>query len=270
MNGGQYLMLFMTALLMMWLIKPFPQKEFRRYALAMLLLLVFPLTGRLLQSYQTGFYGKENIWILLPVTALLPLGLVMVWEILTKEFTALCGRRGKGVSKRKKQFLEAAAVLALTVLLFLCGTLSLGRTVTNKADGDERIPAREEAVLRLLDISKDDFVTLLAPDDVVLWARIYSGRILLPIGRNVSEPELSAFSYEACPADMEELREWVNGTGTADKSGEFLDYCFSIGCDYLIFAKERHAEEELQQALEGQAFYSLYQETESYVIYRLP
>lgn len=235
--NGQYLMLFMTALLFIWLREGQNKKEFLRFSLTMLLLLLFPPTAGLLIRYQTAFYLHENIWRLLPLTALLAYGLVLAGE----------------------QMRLGAAVL--TVLLFLCGTLSLGRTMTEERNRMDGLP-EEAAILTFLDIPEDGFVYLLAPDEISSWARIYSGNLLLPYGRNLYEPELTAFLYDTYGGEMQGLHDWINGSlapaedeeQAIRQQADYLNYCAEAGYHYLIFSYEYY-NGALADALAGQEAY---------------
>lgn len=278
MSGGQYLMLFMVALLLLWLAENPEKREFRQFALLMLLALLCPLSVKLLSVYQTAFYQEENLWELLPVTALLAYGLVTAFAKMKTALTREYGRWKSAVTRKKELFCELAVTAVLTALLFLCGTLSLNRTMTASADGAERIPERVEEVLASIEVPEGESVFLLAPDEVLTWARIYDGALLLPYGRNLWEGELSAYTYDVYSPDLYELHDWMNdpgGLADADiwtnisREEQFLSRCASAGYDYLVFSLERSAGEALQKALSIQREYVYAAETESYVIYRL-
>lgn len=277
-EDGQFLMLFMVALLLLWLIGEKEKKEFRKYALVMLILLLFPLSAKLLAVYQTNFYGYENMWELLPVTALLAYGLVTASFQMVSAMTREYGRWKSAVSKAKEIACQVLAVAVLTAVLFLCGTLTVGKEMGARAEGVDKLPADVEEVLDLLEIPADSQVMLLAPDAVMSWARIYSGDILLPYGRNLYEPALSAYTYDTYAGDMQQLHDWVNGSlPTPEKLSDaamqeeiFISACASLGYDYLVFSRERAEDDALKPVLANQKEYELYAQTEGYHIYRLP
>lgn len=276
-ESGQFLMLFMVSLLLLWLIKEFEKKEFRQFATIMLLLLLCPVSVKLLLLYQTQFYGYENLWALLPMTAVLACAAVTAVSKISVRYAAERSRRKKTVSGKQERVYEILAVAALVLLLFLCGTLTPVKAMTEQDFDGDKLPEEVAEVFALLEISEEEGVFLLAPDEVAAWARIYSGRILLPYGRNLWEPELWAYTYDVYMGDMEELHNWVNGTLETGSEGEealreeemLLSYCASAGYDYLVFLAERDSGENLQSAMENQSEYLYFAKTDKYVIYRL-
>lgn len=276
-KDGQYLMLFMIALLLLWLTENQSKKDFRMFSFVMLLLLICPLTAKALAFYQTKFYSYEDMWELLPVTAVLSYGLVAAFFKMQEAMAWQYGRWKAAASKKKAVFREILAGVILTALLFLCGTLSPGKTMTEEYRGSLFLPESVEEALGKLQIQEDTPVFLVAPDEIVAWARIYSGNILLPYGRDLTEPELSAFTYDMYGADLRELHDWVNGSLPVPDASEtalmqsqiLLSGCASNGYDYLIFSLERMQEESLQEALKNQKEYTLFAGTDKYVIYKL-
>lgn len=274
MSGGQYLMLFMVALLLLWLSEDSRGREFKQFAFVMLLLLLCPLSLKVLCVYQTAFYHEENLWELLSVTALLAYGLVVAFFRMTASLTREYGRWKSATSKKKEKICEILVTVALTALLFLCGTLSPGKSVSAVSEDGGQIPDKVEQVLDALEIPNGESVFLLAPDEVLTWARIYSGAVLLPYGRNLWEIELSAYTYDVYPAELYELHGWINGIGVPEDvevawEEEFISRCASSGYDYLVFSAERDSEAALQTALKQQKNYVAYERTETYVIYKL-
>ncbi len=268
--NGQYLALFMAALLFILLTDREHPKEFPGFCMLTLLLLLTP-ASLLLIRYQTGFYGRENIWRLLPLTALTAYGGVLTTDKLSAK---LLHPEGRVVwLKGRKSLCGALSVMIVAALLFLCGTCLPGRTITEERHSATGLP-QEAAVLEKLDIPEDGLVSLLAPDEVSAWARIYSGRLLLPYGRNLYEPELSAFLYDTYDEEMELLHDWINGSlkqpedekEALSQQREFLDFCGDQKYTYLIFSEER-CDEVLKQALAEQEYYR--EETDTQLPYRI-
>lgn len=276
-ESGQFLMLFMVSLLLLWLIKEFAKKEFRQFATIMLLLLLCPVSVKLLLLYQTQFYGYENLWAMLPMTAVLACAAAAAVSKISSGYAAERGRLRKTVSGKRERVYEALAAAVLALLLFFCGTLTSAKEMTEQDFDGDKLPKEAAEVLRLLEIPDEGGVFLLAPDEVAAWARIYSGHILLPYGRNLWETELSAYIYDAYMGDMAELHNWMNGTLEAGSEGEeglwkeemLLSYCASAGYHYLVFSVERDDGENLQSAMENQSEYMYFAKTDKYVIYRL-
>lgn len=280
-EDGQYLMLFMTALLLLWLLEGTEKKTFKRYSLVLLLLLLCPLTAKLLLVYQTAFYDYGDLWGLLPVTGLLAYALVIAVFQMMAAITRGYGRWQNAMPRKKERIYEITAVVILTAVLFLCGTLTPGREMTGKTGNrnaaEEGTYEKAQEVLEELIIPENGTIMLLAPDEIASWARIYNGNICLPYGRSLWEQELSAYTYDFYMADMQELHDWVNGELPAPDTLEealkqeemFLSLAASSGYEYLVFTRERNEQEVLQGALERQKEYGLYAGTGEYVIYRL-
>lgn len=276
-GSGQFLMLFMVSLLLLWLVKEFAKEEFRRFATIMLLLLLCPFSVKLLLLYQTPFYGYENLWALLPMTAVLACAAVAAVSKISSWYITERGRQRKTVSGRRERIYEALAAAVFALLLFFCGTMTSAKGLTEQDYDGDKLPKEAAEVFALLEISEGEDVFLLAPDDLAAWARIYSGHILLPYGRNLWEPELSAYTYDVYKGDMEELHNWVNGTLMTGSQGEealreeemLLSYCASAGYDYLVFSWERGNGENLRSAMANQNEYTYFAQTDAYVIYRL-
>ncbi len=266
-ESGQFLMLFMTALLFLWFLRGFEKKEFRRLATVMLLLLLCPVSIKLLLLYQTGFYGYENLWALLPMTALLACAAVMAVFKITAIYISERRKLRKAVSAKREHAAEVFAVFLM----------ALAKSETGQDLNGDKLPEEVAEVLQLVEIPQEEGVFLLAPDEVAAWARIYSGKILLPYGRNLWEPVLSAYTYDVYMGDMWELHNWVNGTLATGSDGEealreeemVLSRCASAGYDYLVFSAERNNEEGLRLAMENQKEYVYFAQTEGYVIYKL-
>lgn len=272
---GQYLALFIAVLLFIWLAEERKNQLFIRCSLAILILLLFPPAAELLIRYQTGFYGRENIWILLPMTAMLAYGLVLAE---TKMMTALMRNEGSKISFStiKNRIMETFILVILTALLFLGGTLSVAKTEAMKRQELGGLP-QDAKILAYLNIPKDDFVYLLAPDEISSFARIYSGNLLLPYGRDLYEEGLNAFLYDTYDEEMQLLHDWINGSLVIPKDSEsakkqqayFLYYCAEAGYHYLIFSYERYDEALAEALAEQDAYRESYTPRLPYLIYEL-
>ena len=267
---GQFLMLFMVALLLLYLLDETKCVAFKQYAFLMLLILLCPFTAKLLTVYQTAFYSKDNLWALLPVTPLLGYGLVIASVKIVGALTSSYGRWTKSVSRKKESTLEAFVILGLSMVLFLCGTLRFGKVMTQEADGSGIIPAAVCEVFDTIETDGTDGVKILAADEVARWARIYDGKLLLPYGRNLYEPEMTAFTYEVYTEEAYLLHDWVNRKLSEDEIYGGMDFwteCAADGYQYLIFRADNLPSEHLQP--EKTAGYILWDETAEYVICKL-
>ena len=250
---GQFLVFFLLALYILWFFKKNEIKELKRYATVMLLFLLFPLTAKGLILYATAFYGYAELWVLLPVT--------LVTGFMFTGFTFEWAPELPFLRKYPVRR-EAVCIAAMAVLLFLCGTLSVMPVKTQVASMGHVLPKETEEILEeyVCDgIPEGEKVWLLAPDDIMAYARTYDGRICLPYGRFLWEKELSAYTYDSYAADTEELHGWVNGTLTGmdevEISENYLSMCSSKEITVLVFEKERLTADGLAEALDKQDSY---------------
>lgn len=274
-ENGQYLVLYLAALIFLWLLGEGKRKEFKWFSLVTGILLLCPVTARLLTVYQTAFFDYETVWVWLPLTALLAYGLVVaaakMLQLLTRE-----DRKWKAaVSGRREKIYEGLIIGTLAVLLFLSGTVSVAESVTEKVTRKDGLPEEIGEVLDLIEIPEGETVLLAAPDEVVTWARIYDGDMKLLYGRDMTEMELTAYLYDKYPSDIMGLHDWVHGTLPAPGLVEeaylqeqtYVELCKAKGCDYLIFSLERANNDLLAYALENAGAYYMLAQTDKYVVY---
>lgn len=275
-ENGQYLALFLAALLFLWLWREEKRKEFKVFAFIVSLLLLCPLTAKLLTIYQTTFYDYETVWVWLPLTAVVAYALVVVSDKMLSLLTREDREWKETVSGKKEKLYECAAIGALVLVLFLSGTVSFTETVTKTSSRADGIPEEVGEVLDLVEIPRGESVLLAAPDEVVTWARIYNGDIILLYGRDMTENALSAYLYDKYPSDITGLHDWLHGTLPAPALVEeaylqeeaYVEQCLLAGCDYLIFTVERANNDLLAYALESYGGYEISARTDKYVVYR--
>lgn len=264
---GQFLMLFMVALLLLYLLEEQKCVVFKQYAFLMLLTLLCPLTAKLLVVYQTPFYSPDNLWTLLPITPLLGYGFVIASVRIVGALTSGYGRWTKSVTRRKESVFEAFVILGLSLVIFLCGTLRFGKTMAEEADGGRNVPYAVCEALDAIGTNETETVKILAVDEVARWARIYDGKFILPYGRNMYEPEMTAFTYEVYTEEIYLLHSWVNGELPVEETyagADFYKESAENGCEYLIFKAGAFPE-----LPEKQSLYTQWAETTDYVIYKL-
>lgn len=274
-ENGQYLALFLVALLFLWLLGEEKRKEFKVFAFVVGLLLLCPLTAKLLTIYQSAFYDYETVWVWLPLTAVVAYAMVVAAEKMLSLLTREDREWKETISGKKEKLYEGAVIGTLAVLLFLSGTVSLTETVTEKASRADGIPKEVGEVLDLIEIPQGESILLAAPDEVVAWARIYDGDIVLFYGRDMTETALTAYLYDKYPSDIIGLHDWVHGTLPAPALVEeaylqeetYVEQCLLAGCDYLIFTVERANNDLLAYALESHGGYAIIGRTDNYVVY---
>lgn len=264
---GQFLMLFMVALLLLYLLEGQKATAFKQYAFLMLLVLLCPFTAGLLVKYQTLFYSKDNLWTLLPVTSLLGYGLVVATAKIVSTLSNRYGRWTRTTSRRKESILEFLVLTGFSLVLFLCGTLRFGKVMTEETTGNSLIPKQVSEVLATIETEDSAGVRILAADEVARWARIYDGKLLLPYGRNLYEPDMTAFTYEEYTPEIYFLHSWINGQDCEMDTFEGeapYQICRKEGYQYLIF--KAGAEPDVP---ENTQIYKLLTETDAYIVYQL-
>lgn len=276
-ENGQYLALFLVVLLFLCLTEKHINKEFTFFSGILALLLLCPFTAKVLLAYQTAFFAHETVWELLPLTVLLAYGMVFIFSEITAVMHAKMhtkNSKATGRDKRSRVY-EILTIVMFTVVLFLGGSVSFAETVTEKSVRQDRLPQEIGEVLDMLVIPEETGVLLLAPDEVVAWARLYSGNIIMPYGRDISEVELTAYLYDTYTEEVRGLRDWVEGDLPAPENVEeaclqekmYAEYCRDEGYDYLIFTVERANNDLLAFCLEQDGGYEILARTEAYVIY---
>ncbi len=236
-TGGQYLVLFLGSLLLLFLVKPKENREFRNYALWMAVLLFFPLTAFLIDKYRTDYYHYASVWSLLPITMVMALGLTEATD------TVLHTDTGRG--KYGKYLLCAGMVL----LIALCGTVSPFFTDWEQSEGFEKIAAEEKEVLEILSgIHEEQGVCIWAPDEIIETARAYDGNLKLLYGRDIWNNALSGYTYDVYDETRKKLYDWMNTNWievqayhleTELNTAKAFALAKDCGCSILVLKKEQ-------------------------------
>ncbi len=195
-SDGKVMALFLAALLFL-LMRPGKTVKgpFVSYAAVMAACCTAPFTAALLMLYQTGFYGYEWVWSLVPVTAVTAYGFAEFMAEYWKELKVSLWKKGL-----------PAALLLLGVLL-LCG--GLGKTVWSRGE-EAREREHAQALLRELKARcGDGELCLWAPENVMEYAREFDGGIQLVYGRNMWELSLNAYTYDTYDPSVTELYHWM-------------------------------------------------------------
>lgn len=280
-QGGMYFGLFFAALLFIWLVcyDGFVKEgqESKRnlflYSVGIMGLILFPVTAFLLLKYQTAYYTYSQLFLLVPFILIIGWGMTEFFVWLEKN-----GKRQKkipGWLLRRPWLCEGAAAAVLVAVVWMAGTLSAANEVTNQTENAEKIPAKILTVLQQLEREEEIFLAedvVAAPDEILEYARAYSGDIKLLYGRNMWQKELNAYTYDVYPEELEELHDWLNLTMyglrwvkpdiTVDRAFEILE---NSECTVLVLTRGQLEEEEFKRVLENSSF-TIVSKTDDYGI----
>ena len=202
-QGKLFAILFLVLLLcFLWKLGEGKQRELLSYGGIAAVLCIFPVTAVLLMLWQTKFYDYEFVWTIVPLTALISCGIVLVMERLLSF----------GDKPKQKLLL---AFFALAILL-LCGKLGNPKWTVANVNAQRK---EVSAVLQSLKAGEDQTICLWAPKKVMENARSLDGEVTLLYGRNMWQEHLNAYSYEEYSQEQRDLYVWMSlaeGYGTLD------------------------------------------------------
>ena len=193
MSQNHLIVILAAVLLVLWLLKKKQvttvQNRVLVYCLLMILLLLCPVTAAGVMVYQTGFYDYEWTWSMVPLTAVIAYGFVLLWE--------------QKVSRDNK------VVLTLTVLSICCLCGNQGQIQKISADENaERADAKE--IIQLLDsLYMQEPLVVWAPSGIMQEMRRKDGHILLVYGRDMWDEKAGAYDYEAYSPEVEKAYLWM-------------------------------------------------------------
>lgn len=231
-DDGKLAAALMVSLLFLWVYyKKVEQKSFLIYTTAVTLLCIFPFTAVLLERYQTSIYGYQWIWSFVPLTAMVSFAAtVFVAEVL---------REWQGGSRKRR----ALAVVFLVMALVFCGGMG-----AEPRDGygkqAERLQA-EALLQKVQERLQGRQICLWAPRAVLEYARAYDGGLELLYGRDMWEPELGAYCYDAYPEEFRSLYRWMEADGregTAEWGAQCLEAAVAAEVSCILVPADRPAE----------------------------
>ncbi|MBE5874397.1 MAG: hypothetical protein E7287_08320 [Lachnospiraceae bacterium] len=164
------------------------------YGAVVTVLCIFPVSAALLMQYQTRFYDYQWIWTYVPVTAMIAFGST----VFLCDFWENC-KRGR--------MQKAIVTVALFVVLVMCGRMG-GETY--KAESVTKPRQDVEQLLEDISEKREGDICLLAPEEVLTYARGIRGDIQLYYGRNMWDKSLNAYSYDNMyPREKEICHQWM-------------------------------------------------------------
>ncbi|MBR6666117.1 MAG: hypothetical protein IKL22_10440 [Lachnospiraceae bacterium] len=188
-----FLVLFLAVLLFVWLSekKEITEKQnrFLVYSLLMAVVLLIPVTAVAVMIYQTAFYDYEWSWSMVPVTAVIAFGIVLILD--------------QKMSKKKTVVLT----VIIAALLCLCGNQGCLQRVPEK---ESFIRMEIDKILEgVYEVTDDRSVVLWGPSDVMQTARRKDGNIKLIYGRDMWDEKAGAYDYEAYSSELTQAYVWM-------------------------------------------------------------
>lgn len=198
------------------------EKQLFLYTACLAVLCICPLTAAVLMLYQTEFYDYQWIWSAVPITLMIAFGgtvfLFTIWENYVME--------RKRWAKSSLRFKAALKPIFLTLfcvmILILCGSLGvkewqhgLRRMDKESTQTKEEFWAQQMQLEEVLEAITDSAVLsqntpcIFAPSEIMEYARIYSGDIKLPYGRNMWDYALNAYTYDIYDESVQDMYQWM-------------------------------------------------------------
>lgn len=207
MGAGKYLALTLVGIFVLWLMGRYKKNEKTRHLLlfgiTMSALVIVPISAMALMAYQTRFYSYRHLLLLLFPMVFIPWALTSAVE---GGYSVMKQNAEDGELVKEKPFVaRMLGVLIATCLSMLSGNLlTEGVEVEFTLSGD-KVPA---IVMEALELMEDGDV-LVAPDEVIEYARAYDGDLKLVYGRDMFEPKLKAFTYNVYDENANRIYEWM-------------------------------------------------------------
>lgn len=210
-----YLALFMVAMLFLYVEKE-EKQPFFKYGVCSALLVLFPLTGWVLNKYFQGFYQPEAWQWLLPVFGVVAYAVMKLAE--------------KPWGKWQKRTLLPAVCLVIV----MSGCLAKAYRMEQNRENVQEIREVYETVLSQ---SGEREVLLAAPKEVLEGARAYDARLLTVYGRDIWEQELDYAFYDRYEDWAYALAEHMEEPMDGQKAKLLRELALS-GATHVVFDKE--------------------------------
>lgn len=204
-DNGKLAALLLAVLLFLWFgQKKVEKKVFLLYTTIMTVCCIFPLTAAVLMVYQTRFYDYEWIWSMVPLTAAVAWGTVILLMKVWPDLQPAEWRRGVPVT-----------VFSLAVIL-LCGNLG-----DMPVDQEKQETDRQQAY-KILGMVKEAYpgeeLCLWAPREILEYAREADASVKLPYGRDMWDASLGAYSYDVYDGERNAMYHWMEACALLGES----------------------------------------------------
>lgn len=247
-----YLALFLVAILYLYIAGEEKTKLYKFSSVAAVLIL-FPLTGWILDKYFQNFYKDLSLQWLLPIFALIAFAAVDIYNRQTVKW---------------KKYL---VIPAMCLVLLLSGFVSNSYAGDDhEVKGNGNLAEIEDIYRWILGNAGERQIVLVAPRELMENARAYDGRLLTAYGRDIWEADLDYAFYGNYEEWAYGLSEHMNKS-IEDNEKEVLAELARSGATHVVFDKENltfdqdmHYPAEMKS---GAMTLKRMEETRHYVIY---
>lgn len=278
MKNGKYLALIIVGIVFLWLLGKYKKLQRTRilllYGITICLVVLIPLSGFVLAQYQTAFFNYRHLLLLLFPMVFIPWALV---ETLENGLGLMKRNAEEGDLVREKPWLTRfLGVLVAASLLMVSGNMLTEGVDTELTLAKEKVPTRVLEVLELLE--KGD--VLVAPNEVLEYARSYDGDLKLIYGRDMWQPALKAYTYHTYDEDACKIYDWMQNQPLnyfnasdeeleqlqADVDREAFGLIGSTACNTLVLPRAVYERVWDNVGLEGMCGFEMEEETSEYVV----
>lgn len=278
MVSGKYLALTIVGIFFLWLLGKYKKNEKTRemlfFGIVMSFLVIVPLSGFVLSTYQTQFFGYRHLLLLLFPMVFIPWSLTEAVE----QGVSLVKRNAEDgeLAKEKPWIVRLVGIAVVVCLLMVSGNLITEGVDTNFSIVKEKMPTKVVEVLELL----EDGDVVAAPNLIVEYARSYDGDIKLIYGRDMWQPALRAYTYNVYDETTCEIYRWMQNEPLDyfNMSNEELEgiqkeedqRAFSLiastTCNVLVLPHEMYDRVWTYVGVEGMGGFELVEKTTGYVV----
>ncbi len=185
-------------------------QQMHLFCIGMIAAIVFPLTGVILQLYQTRFYDYSWIWSCVPLTAMIAWGIITV---IFEEVPSVLRKGEKEPAKKQLRISTACGLCAATAILFLCGNQGRLRTMDDQLRQEEQVAA---AILEYLEEENSlEGHVIWGKAGLMQYLRSHSGEVILFYGRDMWDAKAGAYDYEGYTEEEMACYEWMETVSSA-------------------------------------------------------
>lgn len=179
-------------------------QQMHLFCVCMIVAIIFPLTGVMLQLYLTRFYDYPWIWSCVPLTAVIAWGII---TIIFEEIPNVLRKEEKDPTKKRLRICKICGLCAATAILFMCGNQGRLRMP------DEQFLQDSETAEEILEYLEAEVLS----EEHVIWGkagvmqflRSHSGEVLLFYGRDMWDAKAGAYDYEDYIREETSCYEWM-------------------------------------------------------------